>query len=440
MDNVLLHLSRYHSLKYFWLCFALLLSFSAMAQKQSKIKGILEDSLSNPLIHATVLLLEPSDSTQVDFTRSALDGSFKFKNVAAGSYLITSTYLGYSPLQINVTIKQGVTLELGVLQMTELATELSEVVIKGDKPQIKMKGDTIEYDATTFKVTQGSYVEDLLKKLPGIEVDIDGSIRSDGRNVSKVTVDGKTFFGDNPKAATQTLPAESIAKVQVMDRKTEEEKITGSTAESLDREINLELKKEFKDGGFGRVIAAAGGDDRAELKGNFNRFNEKMQLSILGVGHNTGRNGFSWDGSNDLIGFQSSNLGGRFSSPSSRVRGNRGNTSVSGSGGLPEYYNGGFNFNYEHKKMKLGGSYFYNQANLFSESNSVQDRFFQDFIETGIASSERDNESSSHRLEFHVEQEIDSLHTIKVTVNGTCLLYTSPSPRDQRGSRMPSSA
>lgn len=416
-------------------CLFMLLSISATAQKGAKIEGIIEDTLSNPLIHATVLLLEESDSTMVEFTRSELDGSFKFKDIESGNYLVKTTYLGYIPLHVPASTVNG-NVDLGLLKMEEMATELMEVVIKAAKAQIKMRGDTIEYDATTFKVPEGSSVEELLKRLPGMEVELDGTILSDGKTVSEVTVDGKSFFGSNPKAATENLPAESISKVQVFDKKNEEEEITGSTSESQDKTMNLELKEDYKSGGFGRLIAGVGTEERAELKGNFNRFNEKIQFSLVGVGNNTGRNGLSWDDYQDFMGSQSFNFddngdygfgggGGKYFS----FGGSGGGLESSiqnlffsgGNSGLPENYNGGINFNYDHKKTKLSSVYYYNQAGLLAESSGFQDRFFQDFQQQGVSNNVRDNLSQGHRVELQLEQELDSLHTIKVKVNGAIL-------------------
>ncbi len=410
----------------------LLITVSLCAQTTFKIEGILEDTLSNPLIYATVLLLEESDSTMVDFTRSALDGSFKFKDVESGSYLVKTTYLGYIPLHLPATSTDGSDIKLGVVQMTEMATELMEVVIKAAKAQIKMRGDTIEYDATTFKVPEGSSVEELLRKLPGMEVNQDGSLLSDGKSISKVTVDGKSFFGDNPTAATKNLPAESISKVQVFDRKSEEEEITGAISESQDKTMNLELKEDFKSGAFGRVVAGIGTEDRKEVKGNFNRFNEKIQFSIVGVGNNTGRNGLSWDDYQDFMGSQSFNFndntdygfgsGMRFYSFGGS--GNRLENSIQsiffnrGQGGLPENYNGGFNFNYDHKKTKLSSVYYYNQSGLVTASDSKQERDFQSFIQNNTSTSTGDDLAKGHRVELQLEQEIDSLHTLKVKFNG----------------------
>ena len=272
-------------MKWFHLIFLILLTFSLQAQKTFTIKGVVEDTLHNSLISSTVLLLQKSDSTMVEFTRTELDGSFIFRKVPQGNYLVKTTYIGYIPLTVDASSIDGKNIDLGSLAMTELASELMEVVIKAAKAPIKMRGDTIEYDASTFQVPEGSSVEELLKRLPGIEIDQDGSISADGKSVDQVTVDGKKFFGSDPKAATKNLPAEGISKVQVFDTKTEEEKITGSTGEAQSKTMNLELKEEFKKGSFGRVTAGIGTESRAELKGNLNRFNEKIQFSVVAVAY-----------------------------------------------------------------------------------------------------------------------------------------------------------
>jgi len=173
-----------------------------------------------------------------------------------------------------------------------------------------MRGDTIEYDASTFQVPEGSTVQDLLRRLPGIELSQDGSIKSDGKDVTKVTVDGKQFFGSDPDVATKNLPAESVSKVQVFDTQTEEEEATGIDSKSDDKTMNLELKEGYKKGGFGKILGGVGTEKRAELKGNYNKFNEKIQFSVVGVGNNTGRNGLSWNDYRDFMGSQSFNFSG----------------------------------------------------------------------------------------------------------------------------------
>lgn len=418
-----------------------LISLSIFAQNSDyTVKGIVEDTLGNPLIYSTVLLLE-ADSTMLDYARSELDGSFQFKDVPAGEHIVKTTYLGYIPLAVDASSTNGEDVDLGIMKMTEIAAELMEVVIKAAKAPMKMRGDTIEYDASTFKVPEGSTVEDLLRRLPGIEVEADGSINADGKSVSEVTVDGKAFFGSDPKAATKNLPAEGISKVQVFDRKSEEEEITGTVGEAQDKTMNLELKEDFKSGGFGKIIAGVGSQDgpnsdanRAELKGNYNKFNSKIQFSLVGVGNNTGRNGLSWDDYQDFMGSQSFNFsdgsdygfggGGRHYI----VFGGDGGSSIEQSiqsvffsgrrnTGFPENYNGGVNFNYDHNKTKLSSVYYYNQVGLLSPSSGFNDKFYDSFTQSEISESTKDDVSKGHRVELDLEQELDSLHTIKIEFN-----------------------
>lgn len=402
------------------------------AQSDYKIKGILEDTLGNALIYSTVLLLEKSDSTMIDYTRSAMDGSFEFKDVKAGQHLVKTTYIGFLPLTVDAS-SQGEDVDLGLMQMTEIAEELMEVVIKTAKAPMRMRGDTIEYDATTFKVPEGSTVEDLLRRLPGIVVEADGSINADGKDVDKVTVDGKSFFGSDPKAATKNLPAEGVSKVQVFDSKTEEEEITGTVGESENKTMNLELKEDFKSGGFGKVTGGIGTEDRAELKGNYNRFNSKAQFSLVGVANNTGRNGLSWDDYQDFLGSQSF----RFDSGGDYGFGGRSNFIVFGgagggieqsiqsiffqggdNSGFPENYNGGVNYNYDNKKTKLSSVYYYNQTGLVAESEADVDKFYNAFVQNELSSSLADDVSRGHRAEVKIEQKVDSLLTLKLDMNG----------------------
>ena len=408
-------------------------SFTVLAQADITIKGTVTDTLDNPLIQATVLLLERKDSTMVSYTRCEMDGSFRFKDVDKGDYVVKTTYVGYIPQITPANTTQGKNLDLGQIKMQELAEELMTVVIKAAKAPIVMKGDTIEYDASTFKVPEGSTVEELLRRLPGIEVEQDGSILADGKDVNKVTVDGKSFFGSDPKAATKNLPAEGISKVQVFDTATAEEEVTGLKSGDADKTMNLELKEEFKKGGFGKVVAGYGTNNRAELKGNYNKFNDKIQFSIVGVGNNTGRNGLGWDDYQDFMGSNSFNFGdnldfgfgggGRYtyyfggdngieSSIQSMFFGGGNN------GGVPENYNGGMSFNYDHKKTKLTSVYFYNQSGLFKETVSNQSKFYEDFTVQNQSDQLENTNFQGHRIELSLEQEIDTLHSFKVTLDG----------------------
>lgn len=429
-------------MKFYTLLLALFLTCSVQAQETFKIDGIVTDTLDNSLIAATVMLMDP-DSTLVDFRTTELDGSFRFTKVAAGDYIVKSTYIGYIPLTQNVS-STGENIDLGKMEMKEMAEELMEVVIKAAKAQIKMRGDTIEYDVSTFKVPPGATVESLLKRLPGIELDKDGTILSEGKNVSDVTVDGKKFFSNDPKVAIKNLPAEGISKIQVFDKKTEEEKTTGIKTESENKTMNLALKEDFKKGAFGQVVAGVGtksggiiGESqyRAELKGNLNRFNKDMQFSIIGVGNNTGRNGLGWNDYQDFMGSNSFNFnrqdqfgfgggGGMFFMTFGGGSSNNIEQSIqsiffnSRNDGFPENYNGGVNFNYDKDKTKLNAVYFINVPKLTSSSTSES----ENFLASSTFNRDRNNfnvsRSLGHRAELSWKQELDSLHTITVDVNG----------------------
>ena len=295
-------------------------------------------------------------------------------------------------------------------------------------------------------------MEDLLRRLPGIEVESDGSIQADGKAVNRVTVDGKSFFGSDPKAATKNLPAEGVSKVQVFDTKTEQEEITGKTGDSEDKTMNLEMKEEFKKGGFGKVVAGYGDADRKELKGNYNKFNNKIQFSLVGVGNNTGRNGLSWDDYQDFMGSQSWNwdsgtdygFGGRgfmryMSNGDDGIETSIRSLFFSGErAGLPENYSAGVNFNYDHNKTKLSSVYYFNQTGLIQKSDMEQDKFYQAFTQNEEMASTADDISRGHRAEIEFEKELDTLHTIKASFNGAIIddnsVYNSNSSlsRDNR--------
>ncbi len=418
-----------------YLIFILLLSFSAYSQNKTfNITGVVTDTLGESLAYATILLLEKKDSTMVEFSKTGLEGAFIFKGIEPGNYLVKTTYIGYIPKTIDCSAHDGKNINLGDIKMLELAEELMTVVIKAAKAPIKMRGDTIEYDATTFKVPEGSTVEDLLKRLPGIEVESDGSILADGKNVNKVTVDGKSFFGSSPQAATKNLPAEGIGKIQVFDTKSEQEEITGATSESTEKTMNLTLKEEFKKGAFGKIIASIGTENRKELKGNFNRFNKKIQFSVVGVGNNTGRNGLSWDDYQDFMGaqawsfgngtdygfggggYRTFSFGGSGSGIESSIRSVFFNRNVNQ--GFPENYNGGLNFNFDHNKNKASVVYYSTRAGVAKNGTSSRERFFQNFTTKEESLNIGDDTSFSHRAELEFSKEIDTLHFVKFSFNG----------------------
>lgn len=398
------------------------------AQKYD-IKGVITDTLNDPLIAATVMLMD-KDSMLIEYTQTDLKGAFEFKSVKDKTCLIKTSYLGYFPLTISVVYDNKNVINLGNLRMVEIARELMEIVIKEAKAPLRLRGDTVEYDASQFKVPQGATLEELLRRLPGLEVSQDGSIQADGKGVSKLTVDGKTFFSEDPKFAIKNLPAEGVSKVQVFDKKNEEALLTGKSTASEEKTMNIELKEEFKKGGFGKVTAGGGSENRGELKGNYNKFDSKNQISLVGVANNTGRNGLSWDDYQDFMGSNSWNnnddydygfgggfvryFGGGGSGLESKVS----EAFWSGNnGGFPTNIIGGINYNYDHKKNKLAGRYFYqntgNEKETFSDSRSFLSGFFLD----NNRNEDHEKGSINHRAETMYQYDIDSFLTAIVTAD-----------------------
>ena len=237
-----------------------LLACAAHAQTPARVsvRGQVTDTTGTALPEATVMLLVPRDSSLVQYGRSDEKGNFELRNVRRGSYLLKTSYSGFLPAQKTFTTADAAATELGTVRMKPIAKELMEVVVKTARAPLNIRGDTIEYNASQFKVPVGSTVEDLLRRLPGMEVDADGNIRSQGREVKRVLVDGKRFFGDDPKAATKNLDAAAIDKVQVFDSKSEQAQLTGVDDGKKEKTVNLALKEEFKKGGFGKATAGVG--------------------------------------------------------------------------------------------------------------------------------------------------------------------------------------
>jgi hypothetical protein len=417
-------------LKKFLLLLIFCLPIATYAQTGGRftLKAIVTDSSGAGLPEATVMLLSPRDSALVNFGRSTKDGSFELKNLKRATYLLKITYVGNVPLQKEIKPGEGDVLDLGKIRMDQMDKDLYEVVIKAFRAPMSIRGDTIEYDPKAFKVPPGANVEDLLRRLPGMQVDQNGDLKAQGETVKRVTVDGKRFFGDDVKAATKNLPAEAISKVQVFNDKTEQSRITGVDDGKHEKTLNLQLKDSHKKGGFGKASVGAGTDNRLEGKVNYNRFNEKNQFSVIGLGNNTNSGGMSWDDYQDFKGSQSFNWGddGDFGFGGGRYISFGGNddeslTIQAGSGsqnrGFNKNWAGGLNYNYDTKKTKFNTSYYYNQNNQTLDAISRRQNFLSNSSYTTLDTNGRAGFNGNHRGGIRFEREIDSTNTVIVLSN-----------------------
>jgi len=269
--------------------------YSLSYSQSYKVTGTVQDSTDAPLIGATVVLLSPTDSVMTGFAITNGKGVFTIDDVKQGDQVLQITYIGYGTFENNVTVRgEGKSVDLGTIKLAGNTNLLDAVEIKGRFIPIVIKKDTVEYNADAYRVRPNATVEELLKKMPGIEVDKDGAITAQGEEVTKVTVDGKKFFGNDPKAATKNLPADAIKKVQVIDEKSKSAQFSGVDDGEDTKTINLELKEDKKKGYFGNVKAGYGTSDRVDSKLTLNSFNKKLQFSgILGY-NNINENGFSF--------------------------------------------------------------------------------------------------------------------------------------------------
>lgn len=406
----------------------LLLSLSLSAQTPGRvtIKGVVADTTGELTAFATVMLLNAKDSTLINFTRSGNEGEFSFKNIKNTPYLLKVSFVGHLPLQKYLPASPTEINDVGTLLIKPITSELLEVVVRAAKSTLSIRGDTIEYDASSFKVPPGSTVEDLLRRLPGIDVDADGNIKAQGRDVKRVYVDGKTFFGDDPKAATKNLGAETISKVQVYNESSEQSKLTGVDDGKREKAMNLELKEEFKKGSFGKLTAAVGTEERWAGRGSFNRFNEKEQLSFIGFANNINQTGVNWE---DYGEFKGQNSFGDQDNGDFGFGGGRRYFYVDGSGsdspfnnfdgrGFTTNYGGGTNYNYDHKKLKLNASYFYKETSLDLEQFTNRQSFLPDTSYFNTDTLGKSDFRGSHSVATRISYDIDSSDLIIFKAEG----------------------
>lgn len=396
-----------------FLMIVLLSFFSLVASAQQKnieVKGVILDKNSKePVEQATVRLLGTKDSTMLKGVASGKKGAFSFKNVTAGEYLLNVSYVGYDPLYQPLKITGKTTIvNVGELEIAEGGILLESAVVIGKAAEVVIKNDTIEYNADSYKVTEGSVLEDLLKKMPGVEIDTDGKVTVNGKEIKKIMVDGKEFFSDDPKVASKNLPAKMVDKVQVWDKKSDMALMTGFDDGEEEPVINLTIKPGMKQGWFGNAFAGYGSKDRYEGNVMVNRFLNNDQFTFMGGLNNTNNMGFSDLGSSMFSGMGG---GGR--------RGMGGGMGRGGGNGITTSGNGGLNFSKEfNSKMTLGGNARYTHSENDAQSKSNTQNILNNdsssyYNEINSSLTRNDNFSTNFRMEWKP----DSMTNIIFTPN-----------------------
>ena len=323
---------------------------------QNTVSAVLQDAqTAEPLSFATVSLTREGAQKVYKYVLSGDDGAVRFEGVRQGDYLFKAELLGYKLFTKKIKVEKD--LNLGVLKVSPDAQQLEGALVTDVGNPIIIKKDTVEYNASSFKTTDNDVLEDLLKKLPGVEVADDGSITHNGQTIKKITIDGKTFFLDDPQLASKNIPASIINKVKVVNKKSEQAEFTGIDDGEEETVIDLSVKRGMMHGAFGNVMAGAGhdlpsseaivDDWRYQGAGFIGNFTDKRQLSILLNANNTNNRGF-----NDLSG---SMMGG--------MRGGRGGGNREGSGITTSYMAGANGaWTLLDGRMDLGGNYLFNHS------------------------------------------------------------------------------
>lgn len=291
-------------------------SFFSVQAQEFTIKGKLLDAvLKSPLDAATVYVETKADSTLVAYSITDTDGSYIIEGKTAETTLFFyATFNGYKTLKKEV--KMATNLEMGSLYLEEQVEQLGEVLVSGERAPIAVKKDTLEFNANSFKTRPDATVEDVLRKLPGVAIDANGTITVNGQEVDQVLVNGQVFFSKDPKVATKSLPKDIISKIQITNTKTKTEERTGDDAQSENKTINLTIKEDKNKGYLTRMAGGYGTDERYQLNGLLNYFKNKQRVSVLASSNNINNAGFSYDEVFDMLGGGGSsrrNFGGGFS-------------------------------------------------------------------------------------------------------------------------------
>ena len=388
---------------------------------QSSVNGVVNDTTNvQKLQNASVILLHAKDSVLYKFTRSNASGAFSFPKVDTGKYILLISQHTYVDYVDRLTVKDSSPVNLGTVAMTLTANILKEVIVRQQIAAVRIKGDTTEYVADSFKVAPGASVEAMLKKLPGIQVDKDGKITAQGEKVQKVLVDGEEFFGDDPTLATRNIEADAIDKVQVFDKKSDQSSFTGIDDGEKTKTINLKLKADKKKGYFGKIDIASNLSDRWNNSVMLNNFKKRWKLSGYGIVSNTGKTGLDWGDQDKYGGGNGMNYdeesGGFYISNDDEL------TSGSYYGeGVPKSWSGGINFSnkWNDDKQKVNGSYRYNKLNSEGSGSTISQSLLPGdayFInrENSYTFNSRDRNSANATYEW----QFDSTTSMKLTGSG----------------------
>lgn len=366
----------------------LVTTLSAFSQtKNITVSGrVVESDTKEPAMQATVQLLALPDSTFAAGIASSPQGYFTLPKVKAGKYVLKVSYIGfktkYVPLQLAANVPDK---KIGTLPLDVDAVMLAEAVVTAEAPQVQVVEDTLVYNSSAYRTPEGAMLEELVKKLPGAEIDDEGNVKVNGKDLKKIMVDGKEFFGGDVKTGLKNLPVDMIDKLKTYDKKSDLARITGIDDGEEETVLDLTVKKGMNQGWFGNVDAAAGTEDRYMGRLMLNRFVDKTQVSLIASANNVNDQGFSGGG------------GGP------RWRRNNGLTATK---------TAGLNFATETSKLELGGSARYNYSGADVVSTGYTENFLPNGNSYSNSNSAQRNKNFNVNADFRLEWKPDTMTNI----------------------------
>lgn len=394
-------------------------SMALMAQNTATLKGKLVDSVGKQVLKdASITILEAKDSTLDVFGLAKADGSFVVEKISFGEMIVMIKFQGYEAYSKKINFsKTNALVDLGTIYLRLAANDLGEVTVT--QSPITIKKDTVQFNASSFKTKPNAVMEDLLKKLPGVQVEADGTVKAQGENVQRVLVDGKRFFGDDPKLATKNLPPDMIDKIQVFDALNDQSAFTGFDDGNRIKTINITTKKDKRKGYFGRAVVGGGSDledGRYDNSVNLSYFNGDRQLTFTGQANNVNKQNF---GAQDLFGGGGGG-GGRTIVVAGGGRGGGGGA-TNNSGGIIRTLAAGLNYkDIWGKKTEVSGSYFFNDMQTLREQNSFTQNLIPGNPDSSIFNTQLNNsvtKNQNHRINFNIEHQFDSSNSLIIRPN-----------------------
>lgn len=290
-------------MRYLYVFILFVFSFSAVAQTASKanngfVQGtVLDEETKKPVHLATLRILNKTDSAYIAGGATDENGKFKL-SIASGEYYLEISFIGYKTVskEFSISVKTK-DYSFGDILLEEGSIELGQAVIEAEIPNIVVKGDTIEYNASSYSSQESDMLEDIVKNIPGIELDENGNITANGKPVTKILVDGKEFFGNDIPLALSNLPANMIKKLQLYKEESETAKVTGFKDKDPQQVLNLVVKEELKQSAFGEVKGGYGSDDKYANRANINYMRNENQMSVIGNMNNVSDGEFGGGGS-----------------------------------------------------------------------------------------------------------------------------------------------